>query len=158
METNLSGRVAVVSGASAGIGRAIAQGLAAAGADVVIGSRREDAIGCAADEIAGTTRRAAVPVVADVATATGVERLLDAARTRFGRLDILVANAGGPPAGSGLTLTDAQWEQAFNQNLMSAVRLIRGAVPLMRANNWGRIVTVITSGVKVPIAQLVLSK
>src|SRR5215470_5378611 len=136
METNLSGRVAVVSGASAGIGRAIAR---------------------AADEIAGATRRAAVPVVADVASATGVDRLLDTARTRFGRLDILVANAGGPPAGSGLTLTDAQWEQAFNQNLMSAVRLIRGAVPLMRANNWGRILTVITSGVKVPIAQLVLS-
>jgi 3-oxoacyl-[acyl-carrier protein] reductase len=157
MRIDLSGRVAVVSGASAGIGRAIAQGFAEAGADVVIGSRREDAIARAADEITGATRRPAVPVVADVATPAGVERLLDAARTRFGRLDILVANAGGPPAGSGLTLTDAQWEQAFNQNLMSAVRLIRGGVPLMRANRWGRILTVITSGVKVPIPQLVLS-
>lgn len=157
MRIDLSGRVAVVSGASAGIGRAIAHGLAGAGADVVIGSRREDAIARAADEIAGATGRTAVPVAADVATPGGVERLLEAARTRFGRLDVLVANAGGPPAGSGLTLTDAQWEQAFNQNLMSAVRLIRGAVPLMRANGWGRILTVITSGVKVPIPQLVLS-
>ena len=157
MQMDLSGRVAVVSGASAGIGRAIAQGFAEAGADVVIGSRREDAVARAADEIAGATRRTAVPVAADVATAAGVDRLLETARTRFGRLDILVANAGGPPAGSGLALTDAQWEQAFNQNLMSAVRLIRGAIPLMRANNWGRILTVITSGVKVPIQQLVLS-
>jgi 3-oxoacyl-[acyl-carrier protein] reductase len=157
MRIDLSGRVAVVSGASAGIGRAIAHGFAQAGADVVIGSRREDAIARAADEIAGATGRTAMPVVADVATPAGVDRLLDSARTRFGRLDILVANAGGPPAGSGLTLTDAQWEQAFNQNLMSAVRLIRGAVPLMRANRWGRILTVITSGVKVPIQQLVLS-
>jgi 3-oxoacyl-[acyl-carrier protein] reductase len=157
MRIDLSGRVAVVSGASAGIGRAIAHGFAEAGADVVIGSRREDAIARAADEIAGATRRTAVPVAADVATPAGVDRLLDTARTRFGRLDVLVANAGGPPAGSGLALTDAQWEQAFNQNLMSAVRLIRGAVPLMRANRWGRILTVITSGVKVPIPQLVLS-
>ncbi|HEV2439192.1 MAG TPA: SDR family oxidoreductase [bacterium] len=157
MQVDLSGRVAVVSGASAGIGRAIAQGFAEAGADVVIGSRREDVIARAADEIAGATRRTAVPVVADVATAAGVDRLLEAAQTRFGRLDILVANAGGPPAGSGLALTDAQWDQAYNQNLMSAVRLIRGAVPLMRANTWGRILTVITSGVKVPIPQLVLS-
>jgi 3-oxoacyl-[acyl-carrier protein] reductase len=157
MRLDLSGRVAVVSGASAGIGRAIARGFAEAGADVVIGSRREDAIAKAADEIAGATRRTAVPVAADVATAEGVDRLLETARSRFGRLDILVANAGGPPAGSGLTLTDAQWEQAFHQNLMSAVRLIRGAVPLMRANRWGRILTVITSGVKVPIPQLVLS-
>ncbi|HET7264797.1 MAG TPA: SDR family oxidoreductase [bacterium] len=157
MQVDLSGRVAVVSGASAGIGRAIAHGFAEAGADVVIGSRREDAVTRAADEIAGATRRTAVPVVADVATPAGVERLLGAARERFRRLDVLVANAGGPPAGSGLTLTDAQWEQAYNQNLMSAVRLIRGAVPLMRANGWGRILTVITSGVKVPIPQLVLS-
>jgi 3-oxoacyl-[acyl-carrier protein] reductase len=157
MQVDLSGRVAVVSGASAGIGRAIAQGFAEAGADVVIGRRREEAVARAADEIAGATRRTAVPVAADVATPAGVDRLLEAAQTRFGRLDILVANAGGPPAGSGLALTDAQWEQAFNQNLMSAVRLIRGAVPLMRANNWGRILTVITSGVKVPIPQLVLS-
>ncbi|HLW48748.1 MAG TPA: SDR family oxidoreductase [bacterium] len=157
MRIDLSGRVAVVSGASAGIGRAIAHGFADAGADVVIGSRREDAIARAADEIAGATRRTVVPVTADVAAPAGVDRLLEAARTRFGRLDILVANAGGPPAGSGLTLTDAQWEQAFNQNLMSAVRLIRGAVPLMRANRWGRILTVITSGVKVPIPQLILS-
>jgi 3-oxoacyl-[acyl-carrier protein] reductase len=157
MQVDLSGRVAVVSGASAGIGRAIAEGFAEAGADVVIGSRREDAVARAADEIAGATRRTAVPVVADVATPAGVDRLLETARSRFGRLDILVANAGGPPAGSGLALTDAQWEQAFNQNLMSAVRLIRGGVPLMRASNWGRILTVITSGVKVPIPQLILS-
>jgi 3-oxoacyl-[acyl-carrier protein] reductase len=157
MNVDLKGRVAVVSGASAGIGRAIAEGFAAAGADVVIGSRRGAASARAADERAGATGRTAVPVAADVATPAGVDRLLDAAKTRFGRLDILVANAGGPPAGSGLALTDAQWEQAFNQNLMSAVRLIRGAVPTMRANRWGRILTVITSGVKVPLPQLILS-
>jgi len=157
MKIDLTGRVAVVSGASAGIGRAIAEGLAEAGADVVVGSRREDVIRRAAAEIAAETGRKAVGVAADVARPEGVERLLGAARAEFGRLDILVCNAGGPPPGSGLTLTDAQWEQAFQQNLMSAVRLIRGAVAPMKAQGGGRILTVITSGVKIPIANLVLS-
>ncbi|TMI83165.1 MAG: SDR family oxidoreductase [Bacillati bacterium ANGP1] len=125
MNVDLAGRVAVVSGASAGLGRAIAHGLAGAGADVVIGSRNADAIKRAASEIA--------------------------------KINILVANAGGPPPGSALTLTDADWEQAFRQNLMSAVWLIRGAVPSMKAQGGGRILTVITSGVKVPIPNLVLS-
>lgn len=157
MKIDLSGRVAVVSGASAGLGRAIASGLAAAGADVVMGSRREEAIREAAEEIAARTGRRVIPVVADVARAEDVDRLLGAAQSHFGRLDILVANAGGPPQGSALQLTDAQWEHAFHQNLMSAVRLIRGAVPLMLPNKWGRIITIITSGVKVPIPSLVLS-
>ncbi len=157
MKVDLSGRVAVVSGASAGLGRAIAQGLAEAAADVVIGSRREEAIMPAADEIARSTGRTVVGVPVDVAHPEGIDRLLGTALSRFGQLDILVVNAGGPPPGSGLVLTDAQWEQAFQQNLMSAVRMIRGAVPAMRAQRWGRIITVITSGVKVPIPSLVLS-
>lgn len=157
MKVDLSGRVAVVSGASAGLGRAIAQGLAEAAADVVIGSRREDAITHAADEIARSTGRTVLGVPVDVAHPEGVERLLGTALSRFARLDILVINAGGPPPGSGLMLTDAQWEQAFQQNLMSAVRMIRGAVPAMKAQRWGRIITVITSGVKIPIPNLVLS-
>jgi 3-oxoacyl-[acyl-carrier protein] reductase len=157
MKIDLSGRVAVVSGASAGIGRAIAEGFARAGADLVVGSRREDAIRRAASEIAENTGRRAVGIAADVARPEGVDRLLGRATEQFGRLDILVCNAGGPPPGSGLTLTDAQWEQAFQQNLMSAVRLIRGAVGPMKAQGGGRILTVITSGVKIPIANLILS-
>ena len=154
---DLSGRVAVVSGASVGIGRAIAQGLAEAGADVVVGSRSADAIRRAAEEIAGSTRRRAVGVAADVSQPEGVDALLGAALQGFGKINILVANAGGPPQGSALGLTDAQWEQAFRQNLMSAVWLIRGAVPSMKAQGGGRVITVITSGVKVPIPNLVLS-
>ncbi len=157
MKVDLAGRVAVVSGGSEGLGRAIAQGLAEAGADVVIGSRREDAIARAAEEIANTTGRKAVGVVADVSRPEGVDRLLRTALTRFGRLDVLIVNAGGPPPGSGLTLTDAQWEQAFQQNLMSAVRLIRGAVEPMKKQGGGRIMTIITSGVKVPLPNLILS-
>src|SRR5207302_2014970 len=151
VNVDLAGRVAVVSGASAGLGRAIAQGLAAAGADVVIGSRNADAIKRAASEIAGSTGRQVVGVPADVSRADAANALLDAAMTRFGKINVLVANAGGPPPGSALTLTDADWEQAFRQNLMSAVWLIRGAVPSMKAQGGGRILTVITSGVKVPI-------
>jgi 3-oxoacyl-[acyl-carrier protein] reductase len=157
MNVNLSGRVAVVSGASAGLGRAIAQGLAEAGADVVIGSRNGDSIRRAAGEIAGSTGRRVLHVAADVSRPEGVDSLLGAAMTQFGKIDILVANAGGPPAGSALSLTDAQWEQAFRQNLMSAVWMIRGAVPAMKAQDGGRIITIITSGVKVPIPNLVLS-
>ena len=157
MKIDLSGRVGIVSGASAGLARAIAQGFAEAGADLVIGSRREDAIRRAADEIAASTGRTVVGVEADVSRPEGVERLLGTARTRFGRLHILVVNAGGPPAGSALTLKDEQWEQAFHQNLMSAVRFIRGAVPMMREQGGGRIITIISSAVKVPIPNLVLS-
>ena len=157
VNVDLAGRVAVVSGASAGLGRAIAHGLAGAGADVVIGSRNADAIKRAASEIAGSTGRQVVGVPADVSRYEAANALLDAAMTRFGKINILVANAGGPPPGSALTLTDADWEQAFRQNLMSAVWLIRGAVPSMKAQGGGRILTVITSGVKVPIPNLVLS-
>ena len=157
VKVDLAGRVAVVSGASAGIGRAIAQGLAEAGADVVIGSRNADAIKRAASEIAASTGRQAVGVPADVSRADAAAGLLNAAIGRFGKINILVANAGGPPPGSALTLTDADWEQAFRQNLMSALWLIRGAVPSMKAQGGGRILTVITSGVKAPIPNLVLS-
>ncbi len=157
INVDLSGRVAVVSGASAGLGRAIAQGLAEAGADTVVGSRDPEAIRRAATEIAASTGRQAVGVSADVARPEGVDALIGTALQRFGKINILVANAGGPPPGSALTLTDAQWEQAFRQNLMSAVWLIRGAVPSMKAHGGGRIITVITSGVKVPIPSLVLS-
>jgi 3-oxoacyl-[acyl-carrier protein] reductase len=157
VKIDLSGRVAVVSGASTGIGRAIAQGLAEAGADVVIGSRNAEAVRRAATEITGSTGRHAMGVLADVSQPEGVGALIGAATHHFGKINILVANAGGPPPGSALSLTDAQWEQAFRQNLMSAVWLIRGAVPSMKAQGGGRIITVITSGVKVPIPNLVLS-
>jgi 3-oxoacyl-[acyl-carrier protein] reductase len=157
MKIDLSGRVAVVSGASAGLGRAIAQGLAEAGAEVVVGSRNAEAIRRAATEITGSTGRHAMGVPADVSRPEGVDALIGAALTHFGKISILVANAGGPPPGSALTLTDAQWEQAFRQNLMSAVWLIRGAVPSMKTQGGGRVITVITSGVKVPIPNLVLS-
>ncbi|HLW59365.1 MAG TPA: SDR family oxidoreductase [bacterium] len=157
MKVDLSGRVAVVSGASAGLGRAIAQGLAEAGADVVIGSRTSDAIRRTANEIAGSTGRHVMGVPADVSRPEGVDAILSAAMTHFGKINILVANAGGPPPGSALALTDAQWDQAFRQNLMSAVWMIRGVVPSMKAQDGGRIITVITSGVKVPLQNLVLS-
>lgn len=157
MKVDLGGRVAVVSGASGGLGRAIAQGLAEAGADVVIGGRNADSIQRAANEIASSTGRHAMGVPADVSRPEGVVALLGAAATHFGKINILVANAGGPPPGSALALSDAEWEQAFRQNLMSAVWLIRGAVPSMKAQGGGRIITVITSGVKVPIPNLVLS-
>lgn len=157
MKIDLSGRVAVVSGASTGLGRAIAQGLAEAGADVVVGSRNAEAIRRAATEITGSTGRHAMGVPADVSRPEGVDALVGVALNHFGKINILVANAGGPPPGSALTLTDAQWEQAYRQNLMSAVWLIRGAVPSMKTQGGGRIITVITSGVKVPIPNLVLS-
>src|SRR5262249_36973815 len=151
------GRVAVVSGASVGIGRAIAQGLAGAGAGVVIGSRNAGAIRRAAAEITGNTRRHVMGVAAQGSPPEGGGGPVAAATNHFGKSNILVANAGGPPPGSALSLTDEQWEQAFRQNLMSAVWLIRGAVPSMKAQGGGRIITVITSGVKVPIPSLVLS-
>jgi len=151
MDLEISEKVALVTGASRGIGLAIAEALAAEGARVVMSSRNEERLKQAAARIG------AIAIPADVSQAGHIESLLEQTRDRIGNPDILIVNAGGPPPGSALGLDDQTWSQAAELTLMSAVRLARVCVPAMRARKWGRIIHITSTSVVTPIANLVLS-
>ncbi len=155
MDLGIVGRVALVTAASKGLGRASAVALAQEGAKVVICARGEEALAAAEAEISACSEVLAIPE--DVTEPEAPARLVEAAVVRFGRLDIVVANAGGPPAGRALDVTDAQIEAAVNANLLTSVRLVREAVPHMRKEGWGRICLITSSSIKQPIPTLALS-
>jgi 3-oxoacyl-[acyl-carrier protein] reductase len=151
----ISGRVALVTAASKGLGRASAVALAREGAKVVICARGAEALAAAEAELAAVTEVLAIP--ADVTDPAAPAQLVAAAVERFGRLDIVVANAGGPPAGRALDVDDTQLEAAVNANLLTSVRLVRESVPHMRPQGWGRICLITSSSIKQPIPTLALS-
>jgi 3-oxoacyl-[acyl-carrier protein] reductase len=157
VDYQLRGRVALVTAASRGIGRGIAEALAAEGVRLVIASRDQAAISRTADEIANAYQAEVVPVAADVSSADAAERLVSAAAERFGGLDILVNNSGGPPGGRFTDFDDAAWQSAFDLLLLSVVRMVRAALPHLRASGAGRIINVESSSVKEPIPGLILS-
>jgi len=157
MDLELTGRVALVTAASKGLGRAIATQLAAEGARVMISSRGAEQLARTAGEIADATGAQVEHCPADVSDAEGLTRLLAETESRLGGVDVLVNNAGGPRPGRFDALDDAAWAEAFELNLMSTVRLVRGVLPHMRAQGWGRIVTVASSSIKQPIDNLLLS-
>jgi 3-oxoacyl-[acyl-carrier protein] reductase len=141
MRIDLDGKMAVVTGASKGIGRATALELARAGTNLVICARGSELLEAVAGEIRGHGREVET-VVADVATVDGPARVLERARTRFGRIDILVNNAGKGSPKRILDLTEEDWRASFDLNFMSAVRLSLGVVPLMRQQGGGRIINI----------------
>lgn len=157
MDTGIKNKVAVVAASSKGLGFAIAQGLAAEGCRVVVSARTEADVRDAAARIAEATGSETEGVVADVSVAGDCERLIARAAERFGGLDILVTNTGGPPAGRFDALTEEQWAGGFDSTLMNVVRLVRAAVPHMRAKGWGRIVNLTSISAKEPIEGLLLS-
>lgn len=157
MDLGLTGKVALVTAASKGLGKGIATQLAREGADVIISSRSEEALRAAAVEIAAAGGREPLVVAADVSDAAALERLVAAAIGRFGRIDILVNNAGGPAPGMFFDIGDEQWQKAVDLLLLSTVRLTRLIVPQMRERKWGRIVNSTSVSVKQPIANLLLS-
>ena len=141
MDVVLPDRVAIVTGASKGIGRAIALELAAAGADLVVNARGHDALDAVAGEIRRLGRRVEA-VAADVATPEGVRHVVERARAEFGRVDVLVNNAGKGAPKKLLDLTEDDWHASFELNFMSAVRLSVACVPLMQAQGGGRIINI----------------
>ncbi len=156
MDLKLAGKTALVTGASQGIGLAIAQGLAAEGVRVVLSARHASTLNAAVAEITGAGGMA-VGITADISREDEIEALLERTRLEVGAPDILVINAGGPPAGSPTQLTANAWAKAYELTLMSAVRLAYGALPAMRTAGWGRIVNVTSVSVKEPILNLTLS-
>lgn len=157
MEMGLQGKVALVAASSKGLGRAIAYGLAKEGAKVAICARGEEALARTAAEIEEVTGSTVLAMVADLTDKQQVENLVARVVEEYGRLDILVTNAGGPPPGLFVDLTDEEWEEAFYLTLMSAVRLCREAIPHMRRQEGGRIITMTSISVKQPVENLMLS-
>lgn len=139
MDLGLRGRVALVCGGTRGLGRAVADALAAEGAEVAVNARRD------------------APFPADVAVPAQADRLVHAVAARFGRLDILFCNAGGPPAASFDDQPADAWQRALELNLLSTVHLTRAAVPIMRRLKWGRIICLASVAAKQPIPGLILS-
>jgi 3-oxoacyl-[acyl-carrier protein] reductase len=157
MDLGLQDKVAVVMAASKGLGRACATALAAEGAQVTIGARDAQSLVKTAQEIQKATRSRVLAVPTDVTKAEDVEAIVAATVREFGRIDILVNNAGGPPAGNFESFGDAQWQAAFELNLLSTVRLVRLVLPHMRKTGSGRIITIVSTSVKQPIDGLLLS-
>ena len=157
METGLKGRVAVVAGSSQGIGRAIALGLAAEGAHVALCARRQTELDAAAAEIRSRFGVEALGHALDVADDTAVRDFVTAAHVHFGRIDVCVPNAGGPPAKPFLATTMEDWERAWQLNLRSAISFCQAVLPHMQERHWGRIITLTSYTVKQPVPELILS-
>jgi 3-oxoacyl-[acyl-carrier protein] reductase len=157
MNLGLKGKRALVLAASRGLGYACARGLAQEGCHLVMCSRDEGRILAAADEIRKDTGAKVEALVADVSNAAEAERLVGAAVSAYGGLEVLVHNAGGPPAGGFSAVNEAQWKQAFEQNMMSFVRIVSAAVPEMKKAGYGRVLAIASSSIRQPIPNLVLS-
>jgi 3-oxoacyl-[acyl-carrier protein] reductase len=158
MDLGLQGCVAIVGGSSSGMGRACARALAQEGCDVTLFARRMDVLEEAAAEVESLESGAsALPVAGDSTDVDALRAVVDRTLDRFGRLDILVNNTGGPPAGSFEDLGDEEWQKAWELTLMSTLRLTRFALPALRRSGRGRIVNITSSAVKEPNEGLLLS-
>ncbi|HEY7893719.1 MAG TPA: SDR family oxidoreductase [Gemmatimonadaceae bacterium] len=157
MNLGLEGKVALVAAASRGLGRAIATELALEGALVSMCARDAASLERAQRDIEARTGRQPLAITADVSRAEDVARFVDATLAQFGRVDVLVTNAGGPPAGVFESHGADAWESAFRLTLASAVELVRRVLPGMKERKWGRIVNVTSIAVKQPVDYLILS-
>ncbi len=157
MEFGLKGKRAIVMAASRGLGYASALGLAREGCRLIVCSRDQARIEAAAATITKETGADVKALVADVSSASEAKRLVDAAVAAYGGLEIVVHNAGGPPAGETLQMTEEQWQKAFEQNLLSFTRIVGAAAPEMKKAGYGRVLTIASSSIKQPIPNLALS-
>ncbi len=159
MDLGLKGRVALVCAASQGLGKAAAAGFVREGAHVVMCSRDRGRIESAARAIAASSGPGTrvVPVVADMMKADDIRRFVQAAVAEFGRVDILVTNAGGPPVASFPDLDDATWQRGVDLTLMSSIRCIREVLPLMQKQKWGRIINITSLTARQPADDLIVS-
>jgi 3-oxoacyl-[acyl-carrier protein] reductase len=157
MDLGLKGKVALVAAASRGLGLAVAEELAAEGASLVLCARGQAALNSARDRIVDSTGATVLAIPADVSVFEDVSRVVSAGLEEFGRIDILVTNAGGPPAGRFENLSQEQWESAARLTLYSTLELARQVLPGMKARKWGRILNITSIAVKQPVENLMLS-
>ena len=157
MDLGLKGKVAMVGGASKGLGYAVARALAGEGVNVSIASRSRSAVEGAAETIRSETGAKTVAVAADLSKAEAVSEWHAKTMEQLGGVDLLFANTGGPPAGTALSFDDLAWQNAFELLLLSVIRAVRLVVPSMRQRGGGAILISTSSSVKEPIASLALS-
>jgi 3-oxoacyl-[acyl-carrier protein] reductase len=157
MDLGLAGRLALVTGASSGLGRACALALAAEGVRIAVVARRLERL----EEVAAEARDAGAPEAiayrADLGDAAQIDAMLAAIAQRQGAIEILVANSGPPPPGSADALSLAQWDAAYAPTMRAILQLVYGVLPSMRERRWGRIIYVGSSALKTPIPNLALS-
>lgn len=157
MDLGLAGRVAVVGGSSRGLGYAAAHELAAEGCAVVLCSRDGDTLEAARAALAADTGADVHAVVANLSEAAGVEVVAESTLERFGHVDVLVTNTGGPPPGPFESHSPETWRAAVSQNLSSVLGLTRAVLPSMKDRQWGRIIHITSIAVKQPVDGLILS-
>lgn len=157
MDLELDGKVAWVLGGSSGLGRASAASLAGEGAEIAISARNEQNLEAAASEIERVSGRRCIPIPLDVTDAPSIRIAAEAIAARLGPIDILVANAGGPPAGTFADFTDASLQEAFELSTASAWRLAAAVIPSMKERGAGVLIFITSSSTKEPIANLLLS-
>jgi 3-oxoacyl-[acyl-carrier protein] reductase len=157
MDLGLTGKVAIVAAASSGLGKATAMELAADGARVAINARNEEQLRDTAVEIKSKTGAEVMAIAGDVTREELVRQLVSETKTKFGSVDIVVANAGGPPAGFFDDFGAQHYRDAVELNLISTINLCREAVPHMRERGWGRIVAITSIAAKQPVENLILS-
>ena len=157
MDLGLTGRVAIIGGGSKGLGRACADSLAAEGAKLAICSRNVEELEAAASEIRAATGTEVLAVPADLSKLEDIQRLIQSAVDRFGRLDIVVANSGGPPSGRAADTDEETWSRSIDMALSFFIRMGREATPHMRQQKWGRVVNILASTVYQPIDNLATS-
>jgi len=157
MDLGITGKVALVAAASRGLGKAVALQLSREGAKVAICARTEKTLLSAADDIARETGGAVSAIVADVTDKAEVRSLGRQVVAEFGGIDILITNAGGPPAGMAENFTPDDYRAAVELNLISTIELCYQVLPLMKKKRWGRIIAITSVAAKQPIGNLILS-
>lgn len=157
MDLGLKNKIALVAAGSRGLGRAVAEELADEGASLVLCARDSATLDETAAAIATSSNAHVLAVPADVTVTDDIKRVVATGIERFGRIDILVTNAGGPPAGRFDQLTHEQWEEAIRLTLFSAIELTRQVLPGMKERRWGRILNITSIAVKQPVDNLLLS-
>jgi 3-oxoacyl-[acyl-carrier protein] reductase len=156
MDTQLTGRTALVCGASRGIGAAAARALASEGAAVILTARDRTALESLRQELADRgSQAAALPF--DLSRPDRLDELADKALALFGSVDILVNNTGGPPSGGNLSFTAEDWRRAFESTFLSAEALTRRLLPAMVGKGWGRVINLTSVSVRQPVENLILS-
>ena len=157
MDLGLKGKVAFVAAASKGLGRAVAEELAAEGASLILCARNAETLNAVGEQILKNSGASVFPVVADVSKIEDIEKAVQAGIEKFGRIDILVTNAGGPPAGRFDDISREMWEAATRLTFNSVLELTRAVLPGMKERQWGRILNITSITVKQPVDNLMLS-
>ncbi len=157
MELGIKDKITLVTAASSGLGKAVATALSTEGTITAICSRNTEKIEAAAAEIQEQTGNKVLPFTCDVTDAKAVRKMIDFLIMEYGRIDILVSNAGGPPAGMAESFDEEDFEAAVKLNMLSTIRLCRAVLPQMKVRKWGRIIAVTSVSVKQPLDNLILS-